>query len=568
VHVCPQCGEQATVAGYCGNDGAMLADAEGDTLLGATVGSFRITRLIGKGGMGRVYRAVQPVIGGRVAIKVLSTDAARGEGSLERFFAEATAVNRIRHEKIVNVLDLATLPDGRPYIVMEFLDGSPLSALFRKRGALPLGGFGRFMLEVLDGVGAAHHGGVVHRDLKPDNIFVSPSGHAKVLDFGIAKVTAVEAAGLTQTGQLIGTPKYMAPEQAIGRGADARSDVYALGLILYEGVTGSHPFEWDNIYELLRMHVEAEPQRPCERRPDVPRSLEAVIMQALQKDPDRRFRDAIAMRRAMLDAATELPADSLDVVGMPQSQRARYEEVSRRVADTAAATIATPMQFPKTRRSRLPLIVSGVALAIGIGVAIGLLATNEPSSVRLLAVLEPPASPSPSPSNDPPVSPPAEKEETPDVPPPKELARFDVIRFIDKAAILARAKIGKDAQLWMLSTAGSSADGTVTITDSNLVTYYFTSPSRMKHPDGCGVMVSLSMLYLTAQRYGEIACDRPPAPIPRCTFAKVLQRAKDSGFKPTGALTSMAYMNTAVGMRWVLASREISATMMLDDHCK
>src|SRR5687767_7721875 len=205
-------------------------------MLGQIIGNYRITRLIGAGGMGKVYAASQPSIGARVAIKVLSADLAGDQELVERFFAEARAVNLIRHENIVNILDLARLADGRPYIVMEFLDGSPLAGLLSQLGQIPLGTLARWTLEVLAGLGAAHAKSVVHRDLKPDNIFITRHGRAKILDFGVAKLASEQRDGVSRTraGSLLGTPHYMSPEQAQSLPTDARADIYAVGVILYE----------------------------------------------------------------------------------------------------------------------------------------------------------------------------------------------------------------------------------------------------------------------------------------------------------------------------------------------
>ncbi|HEU5077299.1 MAG TPA: serine/threonine-protein kinase, partial [Polyangiaceae bacterium] len=164
--VCPECGSSAAVRGACESDGHERVQSH-DALLGLTVGSYRIARKIGEGGMGQVYRAVQPAIGSRVAIKVLSPECAAQRSLVERFFAEARAVNLIRHEHIVNVLDLAMFADGRPYIVMEYLEGRALSSLIREHGPAPLVNATRVMLEVLSALSAAHAKGIVHRDLKP-----------------------------------------------------------------------------------------------------------------------------------------------------------------------------------------------------------------------------------------------------------------------------------------------------------------------------------------------------------------------------------------------------------------
>ncbi len=315
--VCPECGGAYARGGYCEADGAALGDAQTDPLLGRPVGSYRVARLIGAGGMGQVYKGVHPSIGSRVAIKVLNSECSRDASIVERFFAEARAVNLIRHEHIVNVLDLSYLPDGRPYIVMEYLDGAPLGAIVRQRGALPLGAFTHLVAEVLDALGAAHDKGIVHRDLKPDNIFVTPGGHAKVLDFGIAKLRpgGHEIHGSTRTGALLGTPHYMSPEQALGRPVDHRSDLYSLGVILYEGATGRLPFQADVLFELLKQHIETPPVPPRALRADLLPALETVILRALEKDPALRFQSAGELAVAIGHVVPFLPPDSFASLG-------------------------------------------------------------------------------------------------------------------------------------------------------------------------------------------------------------------------------------------------------------
>ena len=186
--VCIECGRSYPAPGFCTEDGGKLADNAFSPLAGQLLGSYRIARLLGQGGMGEVYLGVQPEIGSRVAIKLLSLDAARAPGIVERFFAEARAVNVIRHEGIVSILDLARLRDGRPYIVMEFLDGAPLSKVFEEHRPMPLGALVQMSIWVLGALGAAHALGITHRDLKPDNVFVTTLGRVKLLDFGIAKL--------------------------------------------------------------------------------------------------------------------------------------------------------------------------------------------------------------------------------------------------------------------------------------------------------------------------------------------------------------------------------------------
>ncbi|MGE0401122.1 MAG: serine/threonine protein kinase [Kofleriaceae bacterium] len=308
--VCSECGATGPAQGNCPADGTQLQPIGEDLLLGQTIGAYRVARLLGIGGMGRVYKGVHPGIGSRVAIKVLSRECSDRRDLVDRFFSEARAVNLIRHESIVNVLDLAMLPDGRPYIIMEYLDGAPLANIVEtsvhRQMPLPLGGLARLCAEVLDALGAAHAKGVVHRDLKPDNIFVAPSGRPKVLDFGIAKLTDLKGSA-TATGSLLGTPHYMAPEQAAGRPVDHRADIYAMGVILFECATGQKPFVADSLFDLLRKHVEAPPPPPRSLRPDIPPDLEHVILCALAKAPDQRFASAQAMSMALQQATQGLP---------------------------------------------------------------------------------------------------------------------------------------------------------------------------------------------------------------------------------------------------------------------
>ncbi len=317
--ICPECG--GTFPGsdrFCQRDGARLLPADGaDPLLGETVGSYRIAALIGAGGMGRVYLAVHPNIGSRVAIKVLSLECASRPELVERFFAEAQLVNRIRHEGIVNVIDLAMLPDGRPYIVMELLAGEPLSALIERNGRLEAAHAVALACAMLDALAAAHERGVVHRDLKPDNVFVTRQGRVVVLDFGIAKLLPQSTVGAerispaTRTGAVLGTPGYMAPELIQGRPTVPATDLYAVGVILYQALSGRLPFGGESLFELMHKHVSATPPPLREMRPDIAPALEAVISRAMAKDPAMRFAGAHQMAEALSAALSgntnELP---------------------------------------------------------------------------------------------------------------------------------------------------------------------------------------------------------------------------------------------------------------------
>ncbi len=306
--------------GVCSVDRSVLADGSGDPLLGQSIGSYRIARMIGRGGMGEVYRAVNPAIRSSVAIKVLSYECAARPAVVERFFAEARAANLIHHENIVNVLDLAVLSDRRPCIVMEYLEGSSLSALIASHGPLPLGWLARLVGEVLSALASAHDHGIVHRDLKPDNIWVTPAGHAKILDFGVAKlrVDSESQVSATRSGAILGTPHYMSPEQALGRPADPRSDIYSLGMVLHEGITGQRPFDAQSMFELLRMQIERLPDPPSSRRSGVPPAYEQCVLRALHKDPAMRFQSAPEFQAQLEHAASFLPVATFTPPPMTQ----------------------------------------------------------------------------------------------------------------------------------------------------------------------------------------------------------------------------------------------------------
>jgi serine/threonine-protein kinase len=272
--------------------GALPLAPQGDPLIGARVGSFEIQRMVGRGGMGTVYLAEHPVIGSKVAVKFLHQSMAHEPEVVARFYDEARAVNLIGHENIVGVYDLSLLPPDRFYYVMEYLEGENLAAL-EKRGRVDVRAGIEILLQLCDALAAAHEQGVVHRDLKPENVFlVSRRGRAhfvKLVDFGIAKLRGA-GQGRTQAGVLVGTPEYMAPEQCDDGAVDARTDVYALGVMAFELFTGQLPFTQRSTTQLLLAHLGKPPPRPSAIAPVDP-ELERVILRALEKAPEQRFQD-------------------------------------------------------------------------------------------------------------------------------------------------------------------------------------------------------------------------------------------------------------------------------------
>jgi serine/threonine-protein kinase len=266
--------------------------------VGAVLGSYRLLQQIGAGGMGRVFIAEHVRLGRRVALKVLRSEYSGNSEAVQRFFSEARAVNCINHENIIEVSDFIESATGPSFYIMELLTGVDLRTLEDREGVLPLRRALDIALQVCRGVGAAHDAGVIHRDLKPDNIFlIERGGHrdfVKLLDFGVAKLTNVEldqaTPHKTSAGLVVGTPDYMSPEQAYGQSVDQRCDVYALGVILFEMVAGRRPFLARTAREVMVQHMTVEPPRPSQLNPDygLPADLEDLILACLRKDPEDR----------------------------------------------------------------------------------------------------------------------------------------------------------------------------------------------------------------------------------------------------------------------------------------
>src|SRR5215217_6108101 len=282
-----------------------VASEEADPLVGARLGSFRLVRRLGRGGMGTVYLGEHVSIGSRVAVKVLHEHLAMYPELVQRFHAEARAVNVIGHENIVSIFDLNAGPP-RPYLIMEYLDGAPLSAWVGT--PLPAPEVVWVLSQVCDALQAANLSGIVHRDLKPDNIFLVRRGRGtpfvKVLDFGIAKLADANMPQ-THAGIIVGTPEYMAPEQSLSRRVDGRADLYALGVIAYQLVTGRLPFGDEGLTAQLVAHQMRAPPPPRTVHAAVPVALERVILRTLAKAPEERYATAAVLRAALEGALAE-----------------------------------------------------------------------------------------------------------------------------------------------------------------------------------------------------------------------------------------------------------------------
>ncbi len=293
-----------------------------DDLLGALLdGRYRIVARIAEGGMGVVYRARHAIIDKDVAIKVLRPEYLANAEVLQRFLTEAQAASAIGSEHIIDINDFGRLPSGATFIVMEFLDGESLGQRLERQERLSETETLSLSLQIAGALQAAHGASIIHRDLKPDNVFLKRRGSesfVKVLDFGIAKVASAENAR-TREGKVVGTPYYMSPEQASGKPVDHRTDVYALGVILYQCLTGRLPFVGDNALAVLSQHIYAEPAPLRSLAPDVSRGLAAVVHKCLSKAPEERYATMSELQSDLSRVAatgnsvamTQVPAETL-----------------------------------------------------------------------------------------------------------------------------------------------------------------------------------------------------------------------------------------------------------------
>ncbi len=296
-------------------------------------GRYRVGRLIGAGGMATVHEAEDTALGRRVAIKVLQPQYAADASFVSRFDREARAIAALNHPGIVQVYDVGN--DGStPYIVEEFVDGEPLKELLRT-GPMPADRIIDVGVQIAKALDYAHHAGIVHRDVKPQNIMIAPRGQAKLVDFGIAATTGV--AGNTDAGSVFGTAHYLAPEQVQGQSASPATDVYSLGVVLYEMATGHPPFDGQTAVEIANKHVSATPEPPSIGNPTMPPRLEQAILHALNKDPARRPQSAADLARELLQADEMLERPTMQVPHSPAPspraapQRAAPQRAPQRV---------------------------------------------------------------------------------------------------------------------------------------------------------------------------------------------------------------------------------------------
>jgi len=317
---------------------------------GTQIGEYVVERRVARGGMGAIYAARHPVLGRPAAIKVIHAELTGDRGLLERFVREAQAVNLIRHPNIVDVFSIGALPDGRAYFVMDWLDGISLAGRLKQDGRIPLPEAAWILDQTAEALAAAHAAGIVHRDLKPPNIFLARQGgttRVVVLDFGIAKLSGL-AREHTSTGVLMGTPAYLAPEQARTSQVDHRADIYALGVVAFEMLTGARPFTGSS-ESLVGKHVAAPPPPILELAGDLPPPVAAIVTAMMAKDPAAR----------------------------PSLEEVRRVIGAHAVPPGAAPRPLTPAPVADPRRP--PWLVGGVVAALAIGAAVAAVAAIDRS---------------------------------------------------------------------------------------------------------------------------------------------------------------------------------------------
>ena len=369
--LCSACGEpnppNARFCGKCGTSLERSLPKPGDII----ADRYRVVEQIGEGAMGTVYRAEHVQISKVMAIKLLHHEVEQNPENVARFHREAEAASRLNHPNTVHVFDFGRTKGGSLYLVMEYVDGDDLGKVIAREGAMPFGRVAYLSAQVSGSIADAHAAGVIHRDLKPENIVIAhgrDGERPKVLDFGLAKLFEgnVEAQ-VTSSGTIVGTPYYMSPEQIQGHELDGRSDVYAMGAIMYECVVAEPPFDAPNPVGVLSKHLSEEPTLPSQRSPiSVPAEADEIIMRCLQKDPEDRYQTVEELRQALIHYLTTVGTGDwrLSTVATASAKSG-----TRRVGELDSLF---------TRKRRPWLWISLLLLAAG-GVAAWQLATRGPS---------------------------------------------------------------------------------------------------------------------------------------------------------------------------------------------
>lgn len=355
---------------FCSIDGRDLHEVDSDPLVGEVIdGRYRIVRALGHGGMGRVYYSEHAKLNKPFALKFLLGDLTQNPEMVKRFQREANSSSRLNHPHCVSTVDFGETSNGLLYLAMEYLEGQDLAKVMRKDGPLNPKRAAKIARQICEGLAEAHSLGIVHRDLKPENIMLVRRGDdpdfVKILDFGLAKILEQNpeengGTALTSMGIVHGTPPYMSPEQANGDTLDGRSDLYSLGVILFQMCTNRLPFEKPSAMEVMLAHVRQKPPMPRSLRPDLPISIEAMILRALEKDRNARFADAREMARSLqqADEATEMLSGNMLAQMAKQNQQQSRPVLKTPVISTRPASVQEAAVQRNQNRTPAPPISS------------------------------------------------------------------------------------------------------------------------------------------------------------------------------------------------------------------
>ena len=395
--ICPTCSTEYPLSErFCPRDGTALrsANAQADLLGSVIADRYHILKKLGEGGMGTVYLAEHVKMGRKSALKVMNPGMNTDPDAIARFNREASNASRLSHPNICGIYDFGETTDGIIYLAMEFIEGSSLTALIEKAGQLPPSRAASIIHQTADALQVAHDAGIVHRDLKPDNIMVAKNRDGtdlvKVVDFGIAKASSSDAQKVTKTGMVVGTPEYMSPEQLAGDKLDGRSDLYSLGLVAFNCLTGVLPFAAETAQEAMIMRLTDKPRSLADVRPDVswPAALQATLDKALVRDVDERYKSAAQFGREFSAAIADMPMTQVVEAGtMVMNAAAAGKEAVPPTRMNAARPSGktTPMQVPVAPKrptageagapvrsgSKVPMI-AGVGGGLALVVAVGL----------------------------------------------------------------------------------------------------------------------------------------------------------------------------------------------------
>jgi eukaryotic-like serine/threonine-protein kinase len=395
--ICPVCStEYPANERFCPRDGSALRSQSGPSdLVGSVIAErYHILKKLGEGGMGQVYLAEHVKMGRKSAVKVMNPGMVQNVDAVSRFNREAQNASRINHPNVAGIYDFGETPEGLVYLAMEFVEGQPLTEIIRQHGALPPMRASEITRQTAEGLSVAHDMGIVHRDLKPDNIMVAKGRQGadlvKVVDFGIAKAAASDEQKVTKTGMVVGTPEYMSPEQLSGDPLDSRSDIYALGLVTFNMLTGKLPFPGETMQETMIMRLTDDPHPLSAMKPDVawPGDLQAVMDKALARDADKRYRNASEYATDLVQAIDRMPATSITTMGTQIVGRVSHGSMPTVAAEAAVAVpktrvaskdeatppaarpAASPAHTPTKSKTGMYATIGGVLVAAGIAAAV------------------------------------------------------------------------------------------------------------------------------------------------------------------------------------------------------